>query len=75
MKQKETYYSPLCDTETTSIHDINTSQHVLNETYLVGYNQWGEEITIVLNTIELLEWLDIPRMKQQSCKYINQINE
>ncbi len=61
--------------ETTAIHDINTSQHVLNETYLVGLNQWGEEVTIILNTIELLEWLDIPRMKQQSCKYINQINE
>ena len=61
--------------KTISLHDINTSQHVLNETYLVGSNQWGEEVTIVLNTIELLEWLDIPRMKQQSCKYINQINE
>lgn len=60
---------------TISLHDINTSQHVLNETYLVGSNQWGEEVTIVLNTIELLEWLDVPRMKQQSCKYINQINE
>ena len=60
---------------TISLHNINTSQHVLNETYLVGSNQWGEPITILLNTIELLEWLDIPRMKQQSCKYINQINE
>ena len=61
--------------KTIALHDINTSQHVLNETYLVGSNQWGEPITILLNTIELLEWLDIPRMKQQSCKYINQINE
>ena len=60
---------------TISLHDINTSQHVLNETYLVGTNQWGEDITILCNTIELLEWLDIPRMKQQSCKYINQINK
>lgn len=63
------------DNKTIALHDINTSQHVLNETYLVGSNQYGEEVTIVLNTIELLEWLDIPRMKQQSCKYINQINE
>jgi len=61
--------------KTISLHNINTSQHVLNETYLVGANQYGEPTTIVLNTIELLEWLDIPRMKQQSCKYINQINE
>lgn len=61
--------------ETIALHDINTSQHVLNETYLVGFNQWGEPITILCNTIELLEWLDVPRMKQQSCKYINQINE
>lgn len=61
--------------KTIALHDINTSQHVLNETYLVGTNQWGEDITIVLNTIELLEWLDVPRMKQQSCKYINQINK
>ena len=63
------------DNITISLHDINTSQHVLNETYLVGTNQWGEDVTIVLNTIELLEWLDVPRMKEQSCKYINQINE
>jgi len=61
--------------ETISLHSINTSQHVLNETYLVGSNQWGEDTTIVLNTIELLEWLDIPRMKEQSCKYINQIDK
>lgn len=63
------------DNITIALHDINTSQHVLNETYLVGCNQWGKPITIILNTIELLEWLDVPRMKQQSCKYINQINE
>ena len=61
--------------ETIALHDINTSQHVLNETYLVGTNQWGEPITLLINTIELLEWLDIPRMKEQSCKYINQINK
>ncbi len=61
--------------ETIALHDINTSQHVLNETYLVGSNQWGEPITLLINTIELLEWIDIPRMKEQSCKYINQINE
>jgi len=61
--------------ETISLHSINTSQHVLNETYLVGSNQWGEDTTIVLNTIELLEWLDIQRMKEQSCKYINQIDK
>ena len=60
---------------TTAIHDINTSQHVLNETYLCGVNQHGDSKTIVFNTIELLEWLDIERMKQQSCKYINQINK
>ncbi len=61
--------------ETIALHDINTSQHVLNETYLVGSNQWGEPITLLINTIELLEWLDIPRMKEQSCKYINQIDK
>ena len=61
--------------KTIALHDINTSQHVLNETYLVGLNQWGEEVTLIIKTIELLEWIDIPRMKQQSCKYINQINK
>ena len=61
--------------ETISLHSINTSQHVLNETYLVGSNQWGEPITLLINTIELLEWIDIPRMKEQSCKYINQIDK
>jgi len=60
---------------TIALNNINTSQHVLNETYLVGTNQYGEPITILCNTIELLEWLDIPRMKDQCCKYINQINK
>jgi len=60
---------------TVALNNINTSQHVLNETYLVGINQYGEPITILFNTIELLEWIDISRMKSQSCKYINQINK
>jgi len=44
-----------------------------NETYLVGTDQNGKEFTMVFDTIELLEWLDIDYMKSQSKKYINNL--
>ena len=45
-----------------------------NELYIGGKNENGEDITIIFNTIEILEWLDIEYMKEQSIKYINQLN-
>jgi len=59
---------------TKRIHDINTFMSTKeNETYLVGRDENGEDFTLVLDTIELLEWLDIDYMKSQSKKYINNL--
>ena len=58
----------------TNLHDINTFMSTKdNETYLSGVNENGEHTTIVFNTVELLEWLDIDYMKSQTIKYIKNI--
>ena len=54
-------------------HDINTYQTVENETYIGGTNSYGDDITLVFNTIDLLEWLDIDHMKEEANKYINKL--
>ena len=60
--------------ETKRLHDINTFMSTQeNETYLVGKDENGKELTMVFDTIELLEWLDIDYMKSQSKKYINNL--
>jgi hypothetical protein len=56
-----------------NIHDIETFQCHRNEVYLGGKDELGENITIVLNTMELLEWLDIKGMKEQLIKYIKEL--
>ena len=57
-----------------NLHDINTFMSTKdNETYLSGVNENGEQTTIVFNTVELLEWLDIDYMKNQTIKYIKNI--
>ena len=59
---------------TKRIHDVNTFMSTEdNETYLVGKDENGKEFTMVFNTIELLEWLNIDYMKSQSKKYINNL--
>jgi hypothetical protein len=59
---------------TKRIHDVNTFMSTEdNETYLVGKDENGKDFTMVFNTIELLEWLDIDYMKSQSKKYINNL--
>lgn len=56
---------------TKRLHDINTFMSTEdNETYLIGRDENGKDFTLVLDTIELLEWLDIRYMKEQSKKYI-----
>lgn len=55
-----------------NIYDVNTFQCVENEVY-IGAKSNGDDVTLVLNTIELLEWLDIKRMKQQSVKYVKSL--
>tara|TARA_B110000285_G_scaffold43911_1_gene48870 strand:- start:3993 stop:4187 length:195 start_codon:yes stop_codon:yes gene_type:complete len=58
----------------SNLHDINTFMSTKdNETYLSGMNEYGEPTTIVFNTIELLEWLDVDYMKKQTIEYIKSI--
>tara|TARA_R110000796_G_scaffold232272_2_gene350470 strand:+ start:35 stop:235 length:201 start_codon:yes stop_codon:yes gene_type:complete len=56
-------------------HNINTYQTVENETYLRCTNSNMEDVTLVFNTIDLLEWLDIRHMKKEAKKYINELNK
>jgi len=58
----------------TALHDINTFASTdSNETYLSGVNEHGEPTTIVFDTIELLDWLDIEYMKSKAIEYIKNI--
>jgi hypothetical protein len=68
MKEDNTKY-------TTSIHDLHTFACDGQETYLVGKDGYGNDITLVFSTFELLEMLDIPYMKSKLIDYINTINK
>ena len=58
----------------SNLHDINTFMSTKdNETYFSGMDEYGEPKTIVFNTVELLEWLDIDYMKKQTIEYIKSI--
>ena len=63
------------ETVIKAIHDINTFACSDNELYLSGTDEYGQDITLVFNAIEILEWLDIEYIKKQSIKYINQLNK
>lgn len=56
-----------------NLHDINTFACSDNEIYLSGTDENGEDLTIVLNAIEILEWLDIEYIKKQTLKYIDEL--
>jgi len=58
-----------------NLHDINTYQCHRNEVMISGKDENGKNITIVFNTIELLEWLDLSYMKEQAIKHIEEIGE
>tara|TARA_R110001606_G_scaffold207571_1_gene355194 strand:- start:178 stop:366 length:189 start_codon:yes stop_codon:yes gene_type:complete len=56
------------------LNDINTFMATEeNETYLCGTDEYGKDFTMVFNTIELLEWLDIDHMKEKSKNYIKNL--
>ena len=44
-----------------------------NETMLTDKDEQGKDLTIVLNTLELLEWIEIDYMKEQTIKYIKNL--
>lgn len=58
---------------TKNIHEINTFYCSKNEVHLVGKDEHGKDFTIVLNSIELLEWLDINYIKEQTLIYIQDL--
>ena len=54
------------------INDINTfASNLDNDTYIIGSDEYGNDITIIFDTIDLLQWIDIKYMKRQAKKYIN----
>ncbi len=56
-----------------AMHDINTFQSHANEIYLRGKDEMGEDLTIVFDAFNFLEWIDteqIEYIKQQTIKYI-----
>ncbi len=55
------------------LNDINTFSCSDNEVYLSGQDEYGEDITIVFNAFELLEWLEIKYIKKQTIKYIKEL--
>ena len=60
--------------EIRCIYDLHTFQSVENEVY-IGARSEGKDILLIFSAIELLEWLDIPRMKSQAVKYIELLQE
>jgi len=56
-----------------NIHDINTFSCNDNEIILSGTDENGEDITIILNAFEVLEWLDMNYIKEQTLKYIQSL--
>ncbi len=54
------------------INDLNTFASTMdNETYLSDTDEYGNEITVIFDIINLLHWIDTKYMKRQSKKYIN----
>lgn len=59
--------------EVIHVCQINTAQVYRNETIFCAEDQFGKPIFLNFNTMELLEWLDVERMKEQSIKHINEL--
>ena len=56
------------------INDVNTfASNLDNDTYIAGTDEYGNDITIIFDTIDLLQWLDTKYMKRQAKKYINNL--
>jgi len=56
-----------------NLHDINTFACSDGEIYLSGKDEDGENITIVFDSYELLQWLDIKYIKKQTIKHIKKL--
>jgi ABC-type nitrate/sulfonate/bicarbonate transport system ATPase subunit len=56
-----------------NLHDINTFACSDGEIYLSGKDEDGENITIVFDSYELLQWLDVKHIKKQTIKHIKKL--
>ena len=55
------------------LHDINTFACNENEIYLSGSDEHGEPLTIVMDSYEFLNWIDIKYIKEQTIKHIKKL--
>tara|TARA_R110002020_G_scaffold96958_1_gene231632 strand:+ start:12907 stop:13137 length:231 start_codon:yes stop_codon:yes gene_type:complete len=55
------------------MNDINTFSCTDNEITLRGTDENGEEFIIVFSATDLLEWIDIKYIKEQTIKYIKKL--
>ena len=58
------------------LNDINTIQCHDNELLISGTDEYGDDITITFDAINLLQWLDkdtISYIKEQTIKYIKEL--
>lgn len=56
-----------------NLHDINTFACNDGEVYLSGKDEDGEDITIVFDSYEMIQWLDIKYIKKQTIKHIKKL--
>lgn len=61
------------DTRYIDIRELHTFAAQENETYIAGMDDEGNDFTVVFRTIDLLDWLDIRRMKAQAKFYIDKL--
>jgi hypothetical protein len=40
---------------------------------LTGLDEFGNEFSVTISILELLEWLDVSQLKEEVIKYINEI--
>jgi hypothetical protein len=55
------------------LHEINTFQCHLNEIYLRGKDENGEDFTICFDAFNFLEWIDTEQLKYIKTEIIKHI--
>jgi hypothetical protein len=58
---------------TKRLNNINAFACKDNEVYYQGTDEHGKDFMIVFTATDLLEWLDVSEIKQQTLKYIQEL--
>jgi hypothetical protein len=58
---------------TKRLNNINAFACKDNEVYYQGTDENGKDFMIVFTATDLLEWLDVSEIKQQTLKYIQEL--